>query len=140
MLCIEPLVILDVYLKEIRSVLELAVPAWHSGLTVKQSADIERVQKVAVNIILCDFKSSESYFSYDMALAILDLEPLSVRRDKLCLTFAKRTLKSRHSEMFQPTLQKTRFCPTFYEHNSNKRRCYNSPLNYLTRLLNDNLN
>ena len=28
MLCIEPLVILDVYLKEIRSVLELAVPQW----------------------------------------------------------------------------------------------------------------
>ena len=30
---IEPYVILDVYLKEIKSVLELAVPAWHSGLT-----------------------------------------------------------------------------------------------------------
>ena len=30
---LEPYVILDVYLKEIRSVLELAVPAWHSGLT-----------------------------------------------------------------------------------------------------------
>ena len=77
---------------------------WHSELIVKQSVDIERVQKVAVNIILCDFKSSESYFSYDMALAILDLEPLSVRRDKLSLTFAKRTLNSRHPEMFKPTL------------------------------------
>ena len=31
---VEPLLILDVYLKEIRSVLELAVPPWHSGLTV----------------------------------------------------------------------------------------------------------
>ena len=40
---IEPLVMLEVYMKEIRSVLELAVPAWHSGLTLKQTADIERV-------------------------------------------------------------------------------------------------
>jgi hypothetical protein len=46
---IEPLLILDVYLKEIRSVLELAVPAWHSGLTVRQSSDIERVQKIALH-------------------------------------------------------------------------------------------
>ena len=46
---LEPLVILDVYIKEIRSVMELAVPAWHSGHTVKQSADIERVQRVAVH-------------------------------------------------------------------------------------------
>ena len=38
---IEPYIILDVYVKEIRSVLELAVPAWHSGLTKKQSIDIE---------------------------------------------------------------------------------------------------
>ena len=51
---VEPLVILDVYLKEIRSILELAVPAWHSGLTQKQEADIERVQRVAVNVILSD--------------------------------------------------------------------------------------
>ena len=49
---VEPLSILDVYLKEIRSILELAVPAWHSGLTVKQAEDIERVQKVALKIIL----------------------------------------------------------------------------------------
>ena len=33
---IEPLYILEVYLKEIRSILELAVPAWHSGLTNNQ--------------------------------------------------------------------------------------------------------
>ena len=31
-----PYVILEVYTKEIRSVLELTVPPWHSGLTQKQ--------------------------------------------------------------------------------------------------------
>ena len=49
---IEPLKILDVYKKEIRSVLELAVPAWHSGLTLRQAANIERVQRVTVYIII----------------------------------------------------------------------------------------
>ena len=39
--------ICDTYIKEIRSLLELAVHVWHSGLTVKQSRDIERVQKIA---------------------------------------------------------------------------------------------
>ena len=49
-----------VYTKEIRSVLELAVPVWHSGLTQKQSATNERVQKVAVSIILSDHKTGRS--------------------------------------------------------------------------------
>ena len=133
---VEPLFILDVYLKEIRSILELAVPAWHSGLTVKQAEDIERVQKVALKIILGEQKERKA--SYDMAMVILDIEPLHYRREKLCLSFAKKTLKSRHSEIFKPTTQNTRNRPMFYEHNSNKTRCYNSPLNYLTRLLNLN--
>ena len=133
---VEPLFILDVYLKEIRSILELAVPARHSGLTVKQAEDIERVQKVALKIIIGEQKERKA--SYDMAMVILDIEPLHYRREKLCLSFAKKTLKSRHSEIFKPTTQNTRNRPMFYEHNSNKTRCYNSPLNYLTRLLNLN--
>ena len=68
------------YTKEIRPVLELAVLAWHSGLTQKQSATIERVQKAAVSIILSDHKTGRSDYTYDMALVILDLEPLEVRR------------------------------------------------------------
>ena len=39
-------------MKEIRVHLELSVPVWHSGLTVKLSADIERAQRVAVGIVL----------------------------------------------------------------------------------------
>ena len=46
--------ILDVYTKEVRSLLELAVPVWHSGLNKLQSAQIERVQKTAFRIILGD--------------------------------------------------------------------------------------
>ena len=84
--------------------MELAVPAWHSGLTQRQSADIERVQRVAVTIILSDSKTGICNYSYNMALVILDLEPLEVRREKLCIKFAKKTLKSRHANMFKPNI------------------------------------
>ena len=136
---VEPLDILEVYMKEIRSILELAVPAWHSGLTVKQAADIERVQRVAVAIILSDYKTGKCEMSYSMALVTLDLEPLDMRRDKLCMNFAKKTLKSRHADMFQlnPNQHDTRNKPRFANSSSNTKRFYNSPLNYLTRVLND---
>ena len=52
----------DVYLKEIIVLLELDVPAWNSGLTIQQAAGIERVQKVAVKIILSDSKTLPWYW------------------------------------------------------------------------------
>ena len=130
--------IMDVYVKDIRAVLELAVPAWHSGLTIKQAADIERVQRVAVNIILSDCNTGISEFSYNMALVILDLEPLEVRRRQLCHTFGKKALKSRHKDMFSRNTNQhyTRNKVSFSEQNSRTKRCFKSPLNYITRLLN----
>ena len=44
----------DLYIKQIRSVLELAVPVWHSSLTQSNISDIERVQKTSLHIILGD--------------------------------------------------------------------------------------
>ena len=55
-----------VYIKQVRSVLELAVPAWHPGLTQSDSLDIERVQRAATNIIL-----GPNYKSYKTALETL---------------------------------------------------------------------
>ena len=135
---VEPYVMLDVYMKEIRAVLELAVPAWHSGLTKRQAAEIERVQRVACNIILSDSKTGICDFSYDMALVTLGLEPLEVRRRKLCETFARKTLNSRHSSMFSLNLNQyqTRNRCTYSTYIAKTKRCYNSPLIYLTRLLN----
>ena len=136
---VEPLVLLDVYIKDIRCVVELAVPAWHSGLTTKQAADIERIQRIAVYIILSDCITGRCDFNYDMALVALDLEPLDVRRELLCLSFAKKTLKSRHSDIFSVSHQyNTRNKPKFVEQKARKTRNFKSPVNYLTRLLNDN--
>ena len=44
---LSPQELFDVYIKEIRSVLELAVPVWHPGLTKSQTNKIENVQNSA---------------------------------------------------------------------------------------------
>ena len=77
--------IFDVYTKEVRSILEFAVPVWHSGLTRNESRQIETIQKASFRIIL-----GESYISYEVACTILGAEPLELRRAQICLKFAKR--------------------------------------------------
>ena len=80
--------LLDVYTKQVRSVLELAVPAWHGAITLVEQQDIERIQKCVAHIILGD-----KYVSYKQALLTLNLESLQIRRGKLCLKFAKKAEK-----------------------------------------------
>ena len=64
-------IILDYYLKEIRSLLEHGVPIWNSGLTKAQVREVEDVQKVALKIILED-----NYLPYDVAFTLLNILPL----------------------------------------------------------------
>ena len=79
----------NVYLTFIRSVLEQSAVVWHSSLTKKNRNDLERVQKVAVRIIMGTKK-----LSYNEELKIIKLETLEKRRTNLCLRFAKKCLKS----------------------------------------------
>ena len=37
--------LIDAYKKEVRSILELAIPVWNSGLTLDKVRQFERVQK-----------------------------------------------------------------------------------------------
>ena len=74
--------LLDAYKKGIRSILELAVPVWSSGLTLDQSMRIERVQKSSLAAIL-----GENYLSYDEALNETNLERLSIRRNNISLKY-----------------------------------------------------
>ena len=78
----------DVYVKQIRSILEFAVPVWHNSLNGEDRVKIERVQKSALYIIL-----GESYQSYTSALKSIQLESLFRRLQKLCTTFAKKMLQ-----------------------------------------------
>ena len=129
--------LIDFYLKEVRVHLELAVPVWHSGLTISLSRDIERVQCVAIGIVL-----GQSEFHYIQACSSLGLKPLFIRRQELCERFALKTAspESRHSDLFQ--LEKNGSHNTrsdgsrFREHICTKGRFYKSPLPFLTRTLN----
>ena len=111
------------------------MPVWHSGLSLKLSGDIERVQRVAVSIIFGNT-------GYAQACAMLGLKPLSVRRLELCERFAANTAssKSRHNDLFQLEnngAYETRSANSNYrEHICHKSRFYKSPLPYLTRILN----
>ena len=134
---------LDVYYKQIRCMLELAVAVWTPGLSKAEGYQIERVQKCALHVIMGD-----SYESYDHAADSLGVEKLSDRRSKLCLTFARRLEKHPKyftwfhpsEELLPPTiktrsdksLSQTKYTPVPYRTD----RFKTSPLPFLTELLN----
>ena len=78
-----------IYISYIRSVLEQSAVVWHSSLTEENISDLSRVQKTACKVIL-----GGRYKDYEKALEVLDIERLSDRREKLCQTFAKRSIKN----------------------------------------------
>ena len=127
----------DVFIKQVRSVLELAVPAWNSALSQEDIKDIERVQKTALHIMLGD-----SYQSYVNALdQEVGLESLGARRHKLCLKFAKKSAAhTKHRNWFKVnmnTVNTRQDKPLYSPVYSNHDRFDRSPLAYLTNLLND---
>ena len=63
------------FTKKVKSLLEIAVPAWHCGLTASQSDKIERVQKTAMRIIF------EESLPSAQARNIIDFELLLERRE-----------------------------------------------------------
>ena len=79
--------LLDVYEKQIRCVLELAVPVWHSSLVQADRLSIERVQKAALQVIL-----GSDYSSYRAACLEVNFLTLEERRKKLCTKFALKSV------------------------------------------------
>ena len=75
------------FIKQCRSILEVAVPAagMAGAIISMERLDIERLQKVALHIILGD-----QYQNYSNALKINFLETVEAKRDRLCIQFAKK--------------------------------------------------
>ena len=136
---IEQEVVLDFYLKEIRSVLEFGVACWHGGLTAQNSKQIERIQKIAINIILCD---TNWEIPYEDGCILLGIDPLVNRRNELCTRFIQKTSRNPiHSDWFCPSQDNhytRQDLPPYREFKCNSKRFYNSPLCHLTRVLNQN--
>ena len=126
----------DIYLKEIRSVLEFAVPVWTGALTQKDSDRIENIQKRVFKLIL-----QNKYSNYENACETLKCDTLKDRRLKLCLNFSRKEYKKENS-MFN------KLYPTIKTRQSNKKivkefscltdRFFRSSLPFLSRMLNEN--
>ena len=85
-------IILDVYQKEIRSILEFGAPIWNGNISQYDSNRIEQVQKKVFRLIL-----ENSYNSYEEACTTLKTKPLKERRIQLCLKFAQKEVKKEDS-------------------------------------------
>ena len=126
----------DIYSTQIRSVLELAVPAWHGSISQGERLEIERVQKSAFYIILGD-----SYLSYRNAQKTLGLDSLESRRSQLCLRFGKKAEKhEKHKQWFKlndqtvnTRQQKMKYCDV----KARLSRFKKSPISFLTNMLNE---
>ena len=77
--------LLDVYQKQVRSILEMAVPVWEPGLTKEESMQIEMVQNIACYIIMED-----EHTSYMNSLKVLGCQTLKERKGEICLKFTKK--------------------------------------------------
>ena len=124
----------DVFIKQIRSILEFGVPVWNCSITLDEVTDIERVQKAFLYITL-----GEKYYRYESALEIMELETIEERRLQLCRTFATRAYKHpKHTMWFQQKMgAKTRSSkPELKIPLARLDRYKGSPIPYLTSLLN----
>ena len=130
--------LLRIYIQQVRSVAEMAVPVWNAGITLQEVNTIERIQKTALAIIL-----GSSYTTYKEALAKLSVDRLEARRTKLCLNFALKAVKHpKFSSWFAPNtyhINTRSVKPPFKKINCRTRRYRKSPLPYLTDLLNTHI-
>ena len=99
-----------IYMLQVRSKLDQSAVVWHSSITRKNSSDLERVQRSALKVIL-----GEKYQSYKDALRVLKMDSLEMRRQKICLKFAKQCL--RHEKL------KELFPRNERRHDMEKRDC-----------------
>ena len=113
------------------------MPIWNSSLNQSQVKEIEKIQKVALKIIL-----GQQYNSYLSACTYFCLQKLSVRRQEISTRFAVNLYKSnRCNEFFIPARRNVNTrsdALLILEEKCNTRRSYNAPHNYLARLVNKN--
>ena len=121
----------------IRPLLEYAAPVWHSALTRSQTHQIERVQKRVLRLIL-----GIQYQTYKTALSLAQLETLCHRWIRLCLQFAQSLANSPQFSHWLPLnnviSRSLRNRKPFKEVMCKTERFKNSPISFLTRLLNNN--
>ena len=134
--------LVTIYLLLIRSILETNCPVFHPQLTQENKADLERVQRSVVRIILSD--RHEGWWDdpgYERGCQTLGLDNLDERRENLCLQFGLNCLRSeRHKNLFprlEPNQHFMREVIPFAEPLTRTERYRRSPIPYIARLLNN---
>ena len=126
--------LVDMYIKQCRSILNFCVPVRHGAITNNERLEIERVQKGSLHLIL-----GEKYVNYKNALELTNLETLEDRRNKLCLKFAKKAEKDiKHNKWFKLRQKSSTRAenPKYWNTVARTERLKTSPISYLTDLLN----
>ena len=94
--------LVDVWLKQGRSLLEYASPLWTHSITDKEVSSIEACQKVALGIIF-----GKKYVSYSNILQQTGLLTLNDRRNILFERFSFKTFKNaKYEKWFERNLPK----------------------------------
>ena len=120
----------------IRSVVEQSCIVWHSSLSEDNHVALERVQKIALRIIL-----DSQYTDYRSALIQTNLGTLRGRRKDLCLKVAETCVKKGKLKDLFPLINKnvnTRPHEKLYVTKARTERLAKSTGPYLQRLLNEN--
>ena len=125
-----------IYKTFVRSRLESSSVVWHSGLTQNHNDMLERIQKSSFKVIL-----KEHYKDYENALKMLNMQTLYDRRERKCLTFAKKCLKEVNlCKMFplknDDSIMYRRKSERYKVIKSKTCRLQNSPIIYMQNLLN----
>ena len=126
----------DIYVTFVRSILDNSSVVWHSSLTKNNSRALEIIQKIAVRIIM-----GSQYQTYKKSLKTLNIDNSETRREKLCLSFAKKCLQHEKWKHWCP-LSKARNIKTRntekYKFSKALTKSYkNSAIPYMKTLLNN---
>ena len=117
----------------VRSILEKSAVVWHSSLIQNDIQKLERIQKGAMKTIF-----GTKYESYESSLEVLKLDNLEVRRDKLCINFAKKSIQLEKFKHLFPlnNNRQTRNSNKFVVKKYRTERAKNSSIPYMQTLLN----
>ena len=124
------------YNLRIRVHIEQNVPLWMFSFNNTMKTKIEKLQKISVFIIL----GKHAHTDYLCNLAILDMEPLDVRREKMALKFARKILKHlEHRQIFTFKNDMTRTGKTVIVPKYVTSRYRDSTVPSLAKLINEKL-
>ena len=129
--------LVETYKLRIRVLLEQNVPLWMFSLNKKMCQKIEKVQKIALYIVL----GKNAHKDYFCNLAILELDTLEGRREKIAFNFAHKLLKNpEHRKMFQFDMSsRTRHGNRVIVPAARTKRYEDSTVPSIAKLINDKL-